>query len=168
MTAEVLNWRMARVLLVGQAPGRSGPPPGRALVGGASGTFLQKIAGFQGDLKGYLKHFETTNLLDKYPGRAAGAKGDLFPKDEARRRAEQIEPTFRGRRVIFVGYNVAHAFGHDLSIFQWFSWLAPDLAYRYAVIPHPSKVNHFWNDKANVRRAVRFFDETFGRWPVGD
>lgn len=161
LTAD--SWRRARVLLIGQAPGRAGPPPGRALVGGRSGTFLQNIAGFHGDLKGYIKNCETTNVLKVYPGRVVGGKGDLFPMDQARAAAAEMLPTLVGRRVVMVGYGVADAFRVERSLFQWFIKLGDFGHFYYAVVPHPSPVNAFWNDRDNVARARLFFDKSFGR-----
>lgn len=161
----VVGWRARRVLLIGQAPGPSGPPPGRPLVGGKSGTFLQQLCGCA-TLKEYIKRYETRNVLDKYPGRAADENGDLFPVKEARAAAERITPSLKGRRVIFVGAKVMAVFGHAkwLPAFQWtlerhdpVEGALIEPFYEWAWSPHPSPINRVWNIPENVERAKAFF-----------
>lgn len=151
-------------LLIGQAPGPTGPPPGRPLVGGRSGTFLQNLTGLS--LKHYLWRCETRNLLSAYPGRTPDGKGDRFPVREARAAADAMAPSLKGRRVIFVGAAVMAAFGHNkwLPAFEWHverhdpvdhAMIEP--LYDWAWLPHPSPVNRFWNAPENVELARSFF-----------
>mgnify|MGYP001563845977 CR=1 FL=1 len=169
MTAD---WRARRILLIGQAPGPTGPPPGRPLVGGKSGTFLQDLAGCP-TLREYIKQFETRNVLDKYPGRSADGKGDRFPIREARAAAEAMTPTLKGRRVIFVGHAVMAVFGHAkwLSAFEWRverhdpvedALIEP--LYDWAWVPHPSPVNRVWNYPETVEKAKAFFRQVKADW----
>lgn len=160
------GWRARRVILIGQAPGPTGPPPGRPLVGGKSGTFLQSLCGCA-TLSEYVKRYETWNVLDKYPGRSADGKGDLFPMREARAAADEIRDELKGRMVIFVGHKVVEVFRHLkwLPAFEWFlerhdppgehAMIEP--FYTWAWCPHPSPVNRFWNYQENVEKAKAFF-----------
>jgi uracil-DNA glycosylase len=161
---SVASWRASRVVLIGQAPGPTGPPPGRPLVGGKSGAFLQSLTGCA-TLRDYLRHFETTNLLDRYPGRA-GKNGDRFPMVEARLAAREKLATLDRRTVIFVGLTVAEAFDWVPPVrpFDWRLFTVPGaLGFKAAAIPHPSGIVPFWNDPANVERGRRFFDELLRR-----
>ncbi len=130
--------------IVGQAPGPRGLK-GRPLEGGASRKFAG-LAGVSEDE--FWRLFRTRNVLPRFPGK--NGKGDAFPIDEARRRAASMR--FRAGRVILLGQGVARAFGVR----------APPLTWRrvgrreFAVVPHPSGVNRWWNDPKNVRRAKRF------------
>lgn len=162
------DWRRSRIILIGQAPGPTGPPPGRPLVGGRSGTFMQSLTGCQ-TLKDYIKHFETMNVLDWYPGRAPGGKGDRFPMTEARVAARDKLPQLLGRKVVFCGSGVAEAFDavEPIAPFTWMMRLHAAASFQWAMVPHPSPVNRFWNDPANVARAKQFFDLLLGRATLG-
>lgn len=150
--------RPEKIVLVGQAPGPTGPPPGRPLVGGRTGERLRDLTGCS--LRRYLWNFETLNVLDRYPGRD-GEKGDRFPMPEARAAAVALLPRLAGRKIVLVGRKTAEAFG--IEGVEFFSWMgyAPEIEtlFEFAVVPHPSPVNLFWNDPTNVERAKRFFDE---------
>lgn len=153
------DWRASRILLIGQAPGPTGPPPGRPLVGGKTGTRLQALAGCE-TVRDYLRSFDTVNLISTYPGRAPGGKGDSFPMAEARIVATAMKRFIRGRRVVFVGGKVMEAFGVDSAPFLWQTYVdeyAPEVSFEWAMIPHPSPVNRFWNSQANWDRARSFF-----------
>lgn len=146
--------RPDKIILVGQAPGPTGPPPGRPLVGGATGERLRGLTGL--DLKHYLWRFETTNVLDYYPGKS-GKKGDRFPMVEARLEANQKAKSWTGRTVVFVGLAVAEAFGAISPIpFEWRMYWP---GFRGAPIPHPSPITLFWNEPADVDRAKKFFSD---------
>jgi uracil-DNA glycosylase len=156
--------RAARIILMGQAPGRN--EPRRPLVGGSTGNRLLDLSGLQTWLR-FLKTFETMNVIDYYPG--STGKGDRFPAGEARVAAREKVKMLAGRRVIFVGVAVAEAFGLiSPRPFEWLVYAAEGFiaytptvaAYHGAMIPHTSGVNQFWNDPENVAAARRFFAET--------
>lgn len=111
-------------------------------------------------LKEYLWRFETTNVLDYYPGKS-GKKGDRFPMAEARICANGKAKAWTGATVVFVGLAVAEAFGAITPIpFEWRMYWP---GFRGAPIPHVSGIVGFWNDPENVVRGQRFFDELLGR-----
>lgn len=137
-------------LMIGQAPGRADGEPCR----GPAFARLAQVAGVEE--AAFFDAFERTNLLSEYPGRAA--KGDLFPRRLAERAAERMAPRLRGRVVVLMGRNVAWAFGvDDLHYLTWYvgrgGWA------RFAVCPHPSGVNRWWNDEGNRDRAGEFFQQ---------
>jgi hypothetical protein len=93
---------------------------------------------------------EFRNLLGRHPGMQG--KGSAFPVDKARRAARRLERrAFPGRVVVLLGRRVCSAFG--------LATLAPldcEVHQDALVVhlPHPSGVNHWWNERAN-RRAAR-------------
>lgn len=136
----------AHVLLVGQAPSRTSKPREALLR-----TDLATLCSLS--LEDYGKAFARTNVLTRYPGRAA--KGDLFPVEEAREGARALTQVLdRFRLVVLLGRGVEKAFG--LPAESWFE-IKSDLGTRVVTVPHPSKVNTWWNDKKNVRAAKRFW-----------
>ena len=83
----------------------------------------------------YLDAFERRNVLNAWPGRSM--KGDAFPMELARASVAAMEA--------------------DLA---WRNW--GSLGER-AVAPHPSGVNRWYNDPANVVAARDFFRAEFER-----
>ncbi len=148
-----MSWRENRILLVGQAPSASMKRGDRPLIGGKSGFFLQQLCGMT--LRQYVKTFETLNLLSEYPGK--DGKGDRFPMKEARISAALYATGWSGRRVIFMGKNVARAFGKDKM--PPMEWVSDERGFRYAIMPHPSGVNRWWNSKANMATAKAFLEK---------
>lgn len=99
-----------------------------------------------------LERLEATNLLETFPGHAAG-KGDHFPRRRARRCAKKMCGSLRGRTVLLAGKRVAEAFG---VVTDYLTWHDHPEGFRAVVIPHPSGVNRWWNDPENRRRFLRF------------
>lgn len=139
-----------RVLMIGQAPGKAGALPGTELVGGYTGERLRRA--FGGTLWQYVRRFERRNLLREFPG--AGPFGDRFPRTEAAEAARSIAPLLRGRKVLFVGIAVAQAFRLRGSPMTWHT--DPTLGCEWAVLPHPSGRNPWWNSHENREQAARF------------
>jgi len=144
-----------RTILIGQAPSRDGDPA-RPLLGpeGKEGLLYRLSGAVNRDQ--FEARFEARNLLATYPGRSKG-KGDLFPMAEARTAAERMLPELIGRRVVLLGVGVARAFGFD-STQQPFVWIERDGA-TFALSPHPSFVNRYWNVTSTRAAAARFFGE---------
>lgn len=125
-------------ILVGEAPSSTSDPS--RPFSGRSGARLAALLGRELD-----SVFELVNLLPAYPGRAG--KGSGFDRELARARAAEIAATRGDRLLILVGHRVAAAFGLDGDYL-----VERDGA---IVFPHPSGINRFWNDPANVTRARR-------------
>lgn len=116
---------------------------------------------------------ETGHRLARWSGlspsafRAATRQANLFGLIQERwsnaaARAQAVEFTLRrqpGESVVLLGQRVAAAFEHRGEPFVW------DEAggVRWALVPHPSGLSHFWNDTANVRRAERFLRRLLGQ-----
>lgn len=143
---------MRQPIIIGQAParGNDGKPP----FAGQSGARLAQLAGV-GDSGDVLpEHFEMYNLNAKWSGKRIGGKGHNFDMKEARKKATQlknkmeaeIDPLF----ILLMGRNVERAFGwKSLEYLDVHTWLG-----HYVILfPHPSGINHFWNDEGNVDAA---------------
>lgn len=150
-----------RPLLIGQAPAKYSE--GHRALCGITGRHLAMLAGMH--TAAFMEAVDTVNVLDRFPGSAE--HGDLFPMREARERAEDMLPLLQGRRVLFVGMNVAVAFRQRCAgVLAWHETtqrLGEYVAsYTFAVIPHPSLVNRWWNDHDNRVRAARFLRDLLG------
>lgn len=147
-----------KVLLIGQAPAAHHPldPP----LGGATGRRMARILRIT--FEDYLEQFDRWNLLAHYPG-PGDAKGDAFPIAEARENAVEVAQKLKGRDVVFLGGAVARAFnvGH-IELLKWhgFEYIGTGIKFHGAIFPHPSGINRWWNEAANVGRAERFAE----RW----
>ena len=100
-----------KTVLIGQAPSRTSDPS-RPLSGEPLASKMSAICGLT--VEEYLEKFERRNLIGWWPGR--GAKGDLFPRSEARTAAAAMERALRGRSVVFLGKSVSAAFGFQAKI----------------------------------------------------
>lgn len=150
-----------KTLVIGQAPAKD--TVGKPAFSGKSGPKFAELLGVEHAR--LWDAFDVVNLLDYYPGVPSDKtkRGDAFPMKEAKQRAEGMRTLLGGRRVVFVGRNVARAFeAHNLEFFDWFVDVAqPCFAddrgfFKYCVVPHPSGISHFWNDPSNVERARLF------------
>lgn len=133
----------ARVALVGEAPSRSsGPDP---FVGGRSGRRLRELGL---DLDAVALY----NLLPAWPGSAG--KGSRFRVPDARGPALELLPALAAHaRVVVAGKRAAAALGFREP---YLVWAEGPTGGRWAVLPHPSGVNRWWNDGDNVDAAARF------------
>lgn len=151
-------------LLVGQAPARSGD--GRPFTG-ASGRRLCSLL----EIESYddLAHLlDMTNLIPQIQPKIKGKKGDSFDRALAKRAAIRIytQCVEEGRdRVILAGKGVAAAFLPQQQAINYFQRYLT-VSIRICVIPHPSGVNLFWNDPANVEKASRFLRAIVFDWPM--
>lgn len=143
-------------LLIGQAPGPNTDPDlplfpvPRTSAGG-------RLCEFMGLSKGdYMARFDRINLLYAFPGKYK--RDDKFPLPKARIAADAIRPLLTGRTVVMVGRNVANAFGYPASETPWHEFVTDERGgFTYAVIPHPSGRNHWYNAEDNVAEARAFW-----------
>jgi len=142
-----------RVLLIGQAPSENGSKD--EVLCGKIGRRLSKLADMEFDE--YVRCTDRVNVFDEWPGKKG--KGDAWDAKKAEKKAKQMLPDLKNRHVLFVGRNVADAFGfRDLPFLQW---RYADVAVRVAVIPHPSGIVTWWNDPDNRMAAADFLKEAF-------
>lgn len=130
-----------------------------ALVG-ESGHFVARVAGL--DFPTYCAAFERRNLLDRWPG--SNGKGSDFPLQKARFAAVRLLPTLHGQHAVLLGKRVARAFWIEDDYLHWNEHVyRPEgepakvvASFHAAILPHPSRINRWWNEPENERRARRF------------
>lgn len=111
------------------------------------------------------KYFDMVNVLDYFPGRES--KGDLWPWEEAkiagRRLADGLlEPEQAPRRILLMGRNVERAILGRNGRLPWLTWKRWE-RHLIAVFPHPSGINHWWNDEKHRNAAEDFMRELMKR-----
>lgn len=137
-----------RPLVVGEAPNRTGMM--NRPIDGRCGSILAALGGV--DVAEFLRLFARANVLDAWPGPGA-SKGSQFPMAEARVGAAKLAKKFvGGRLVILLGHRTAAAFGVRDGYLAKRRVDGADVV----VLPHPSGINRWYNDPANVARARRF------------
>jgi hypothetical protein len=147
-----------RVLLVGEAPSRSGGKL-RAF-DGASGERLAEWARFPFGKYQLLERARTENVLARWPGVGyAGEKGSWFPTALARARARNM---YLAEITIFCGRRVAKAFDVEwLPYFHWFDMTWNRQTTTAVVIPHPSGCNRYYNVPENREKAGALLRSVF-------
>lgn len=146
------------LILIGQAPNQHGDE--RHALEGCLGDKLACLFGCQPDE--YLRLTQRFNVLPGWMGKAGN--GDRFPVGLARQNARRMRYSLGGCRVLFVGVATAAAFGVGPPILRWGQHrVAKDNseAFRAAVLPHPSGINRWWNDRQHRRAAQRFMQRTW-------
>lgn len=142
-----------KVLLVGEAPSRGGDPA--APLEGKIGRRLAEFSGLT--FEEYLARTDRINLFGYWPG--AAGKGSSFPMNEAVWLASliKISRAKQSARVILLGKRVAKAFGmRSPAYLEWCDFHGV----QYAVIPHPSGINRWYNSTANKSALRRFLSES--------
>lgn len=148
-----------KVVLVGQAPSRD--TDGKAPFSGRSGKRIAQLMGIpHEDLP---KRFALANIFDSWPGKAG--KGDAFPLELARKRGWAARSDLKGRRVVAFGASVIKVLGYhpDDHLLKFMVREAGNSSLSIAYVPHPSGVNRWWNDPANVLKAREFL-RRLARW----
>jgi hypothetical protein len=134
-------------MLVGEAPNASGR--GRIANTTASGRRLASLGG--ADLP-------RTNVIQEFPGRSG--KGAAFPRELAVAGLARLwRRTPRRVAFVYMGKRVAAADGWRGDYLQW----GEHRGRMVATFPHPSGINMWWNDAANVELARDFVLELSGR-----
>jgi len=148
---------MAKILIVGQGPSKSG-------LGQEALTGLKKSGGALAKLFGLAPEqlharADCINLLSQWHGKSS--KGDKFPLKMAQKTAQAILNSWKNYdHIILLGSNVAKAFGfHQLPLLTW-TEIEP-CGCKLAIVPHPSGINRWYNDAANKRAATSFLRELF-------
>ena len=151
---------VSRIVLVGIAPGPSHRGPHVALHPGKPGSAGARLASIMGlTPEEYLRKFDRTNVLCE----PVGKWGIVGESRVARNAATCMLPLLAGRDVVFLGADVARAFGRkDLTFHSWEATAYEGLekAVYAALVPHPSGRNRWYNDPANFAEAREFWKET--------
>jgi uracil-DNA glycosylase len=142
-------------VIVGQAPGKKKGP----VLEGRVGNRLARMMGIT-PIE-YKSIFTLVNVFEKYPGRSGEDGGDKFPAAKARLRANAlVKKMIRGgghHKFILLGRGVAEAFG--LENLPPCSWIHTYGFTSYAMVPHPSGLNRWYNSKENSRLVSKFLGE---------
>lgn len=110
---------------------------------------------------------DMTNLIPDIQPKIQGKKGDSFDRALAKRAAIRLYTRCieeERHRLILAGKGVGNIFLPKTDI-QYFAPYRSGLL-RIWVIPHPSGINHFWNDPTNVEKASRFLRAIVFDWPI--
>lgn len=144
-----------RPLMIGQSPGPS-THPDLPLFPRPLSSAGGKLWGMTGlTLEQYMRAFDRVNLLYTHQGQFPTTPEDRFPAGKARAAAEAMRPFLHQREVLIVGRDVAVAFGHEEE--PWLKWRqCGPWGYRYALLPHPSGRNHWYNEPGNRSAACKF------------
>lgn len=139
-----------KIVLIGQAPSKE--TDGGVPFSGRSGRRIADLMGIRQAELGV--RFALANVLDAWPGPSRFGKGDAFPLDAARLEVARLRRKLVGRRLVVFGASVAKVFGYDPReiLLRFLSSDSGAIAY----VPHPSGVNTWWNESANVAQAQRF------------
>jgi len=130
---------------------------GRAALGGPTGDKLMELLGI--GLREYVRSFRRLNLIQCFPGKSG--RGDSFPAAEAREAWRRLGPNLKFRNVILLGAKVADIAAPAWRAYGWCHWFnAAGIA--TFVLPHPSGLNHWWNDPANKERASHELRKSLG------
>ena len=132
-----------KIGLVGQAPSRRGDP--RKPLAGPNGKKIARLAGMSYD---ELIACRRRHLNTHYNGQRG--KGDPFDLAKGNVKAADVLLDWRVERIVLLGKNVARCFG-----FRDLPFLAEISIYgrRFLIFPHPSRMNRWWNERRNERRA---------------
>lgn len=149
-------------LIIGQSPARSGD--GRPFTG-ASGMRLCRLLEIEEDYRALIACVDLANIFSLIPPKRPGIKGDPFDSVAARSlaRAMLTKELERGREdLILCGAKVAIAFGvghrAQLSSNPYVTRKSFGTHDRVSIhlLPHPSGINLFWNDRENISKASAF------------
>lgn len=142
-----------KIILVAQAPSKDSRPP-EVPFGGRPGRALAALMGVE-PVNLHL-YFERLDLVAD-GGHVAGSRGDRFDFEGARKMvAERHAVYLKGRLAIFLGSKVATVFDSSASpALVWYRDV--ERGFTFAIYPHPSGVDPFWKDAANVAKAKAFF-----------
>ena len=139
-----------RPLFIGEAPSPSTSRFGSHPLVGMTGTRLAQWAGVSPAW--FRRQVECVNLFDEIPQR--------WDRQQASEAGAAVcaANDLSGRHVVLLGRKVAEAVGVPYAPFKTHEmWWGPA-----TTLPHPSGLNHVWNDEANVRRAERFLRHLLG------
>jgi hypothetical protein len=112
---------------------------------------------------------DMTNLIPKLQPKIAGTKGDSFDRALARRAATRIytRAVSDGREVlILAGKGVGQCFLPDKKPLEYYKTYWGIASMRIFVIPHPSGINHYWNNPSNVDAASKILRAIVFGWPM--
>jgi len=159
-----------RTVIIGIAPARPGEE-GQPLSAIAARSTGRKIANMIGATPSqYMKAFDRVNVCP------TAQRGTVDPKLYHAHAENLTGSLLRRRRVILLGQNVAECFGISREMYSYLSWKDSRVYETYglcgwkigrlppfvwAVMPHPSGRNRWYNDPFNAESARQFIFNEF-------
>lgn len=152
-------------VIIGIAPGREGweGQPLSAIDPRSTGRRIAEMAGLDWAL--YMRVFDRINICPfSHPG-------TINPKEWTSSAENLAGSILQGRRVIMLGPNVAESFGLRRADYEFCVWneaqdpgfpgyrVGLPLPFHWAVIPHPSGRNFWYNDPGNKAMVEKFLKE---------
>lgn len=110
-------------------------------------------------LFGFVERTRHVNVLEEWPG--AGRKGSKFPLTDARHAAAALLDELADdppRVVLLAGARVAHSFNLRPGRWSYFSTAMRSPETEFVVVPHPSGVNRWWNQRLNAASAAAYLE----------
>lgn len=146
--------------LVGAAPGRypGHDPSVHALFPYPPGCTGHRLWRMTGLARSQYVAIPRRNVIKKYPGRDSVRGGDAFPMSNARAGAKELLPELLGHHVVFMGKATAKAFDLRGEFLDWHM----GKPFNWAILPHPSGRNRWYNRESN-RAAAEEFMRKVGR-----
>jgi len=143
LVAKQRKIEMHNVGLIGQAPSRRGDPS--KPLAGPNGRKIARLAGMSYE---ELMACRRRHLNTRYNGKHRN--GDSFDHAKGNINAADVLLDWRVERIVLLGKNVARCFG-----FRDLPFLAEIRIYgrRFLLLPHPSGINRWWNERRNEQRA---------------
>lgn len=114
-----------------------------------TGARLQRFSGL--DKRTYLEVFDRRNVIG----------GQAWDAKLARSRAPALREELLGRHVVLLGAPVNSVMrgGTKYELARAFRWTPDGSGGWLALVPHPSGLNHFYNDKLNQELLAIFLQE---------
>lgn len=154
-----------KAVVVGEAPGPKSDAwlPLWPLPASGTGGRLMKLAGIDNPRE-YLDAFYRLNVLQKHPGsyHNGGRRKDKWPVRESRAAAAVLARVLTGDKVVLLGSRVRSAFGFSAHTLPFLDWRYREDV-QYACLPHPSGLNHWYNQGDNRSRAEAFLRDLLER-----
>jgi hypothetical protein len=147
-----------RPLLVGEGPNATGCPDQRLAL---TGRVMQRLCAWSGlTTAAYLRRFERRNLFH------TRAEAERWSAPAARGRATELAAGLEcHRELLLLGRRVAAAFGLDGHGFHTWHQVGEHQA---LLLPHPSGLNHHWNETQNRDRMGQEIREAAERFLARD
>lgn len=159
---------MTRVVILGQAPARTGN--GLPFTG-SSGSRLCRLL----DLSNYEaldRRFDLMNLLPAPVARRASGRGDSFDRVKAEQQAKTLVRQWAADEelhvVIACGHEVFRSLTDKPGTFFKGKVIGTSKARRVDIwcFPHPSGASSFWNDQRNTLQAKVFLHGLLKRYGI--
>lgn len=149
-----------KTLLVGRDPGKGWSLGDLPFVGSPSGERLATWSGLSGS-ESLAQAFKLVNLLPVPTPAILRREGHVAALNI-------LNAVPHRQKLVLLGNDVWQAFNGACGVktdpkrylfkFNRRKWRGDQLIY-VAHVPHPSGLNHFWNDPANVNKATTFFTD---------